>query len=80
MYLVKNYTGDTLVFTIDNQAYFVPDNSEETILLTTPGSYNYTASLPYVATTGTVNLPEGHGIELSIAINLARDFLSVYQN
>jgi hypothetical protein len=77
--LVKNYTGDTLIFTIDNRAFAIPDRAEQTIVLPA-GSYNYTASLPFVATTGTVDLVDGQGIELSVAINVARDFLSVYQN
>ena len=77
--LVKNYTGDTLVFTINGQAYSIPADTEQTIPLPT-GSFNYTASLPFVATTGSVELTEGQGVELSIAINLAHDLLNVYQN
>jgi len=77
--LVKNYTGDTLIFTIDNRVFAVPDGAEQTIVLPA-GSYNYTASLPFVATTGTVEMVDGQGVELSVAINLARDFLTVYQN
>ena len=45
-----------------------------------PGTYNYTASLPFVATTGTVNLSQNQGVELSVAINIAGDVMSVYQN
>ncbi len=77
--LVKNYTGDTLIFTIDNQTFAVPDQTEQTIALPA-GSYSYTASLPFVATTGTVDMVDGQGVELSVAINVARDFLTVYQN
>lgn len=77
--LVKNYTGDTLILTIANQVFAIPDQAEQTILLPA-GSYNYTASLPFVATTGTVDLVEGQGVELSVAINVARDFLTVFQN
>jgi hypothetical protein len=77
--LVKNFTGDTLILTIDNRVFAIPDRAEETIVLPA-GSYNYTASLPFVATTGTVEMVDGQGVELSVAINLARDFLTVYQN
>lgn len=77
--LIKNYTGDTLVFTINNQAYAILNNEQMTLSLS-PGAYNYTASLPYVATTGTVNVVANQGIELSVAINLNRDVLSIYQN
>ena len=76
---VKNFTGDTLIFTINNQAYNILANSEQMITLS-PGTYNYTASLPFVATTGTVNLSQNQGVELSVAINIAGDVMSVYQN
>lgn len=77
--VVKNYTGDTIVFTINGQAYTVVPNAERTITLP-PGEYNYTASLPFVATTGTVKLAAGQQVELSVAINISHDALSVYQN
>jgi hypothetical protein len=75
---VKNYAGETLIFTINNQAYSIPDHDELTISLP-PGSYNYTASRPFVATTGTVELQPNQEVELSVAINVAGDVLSVYQ-
>jgi hypothetical protein len=77
--LVKNYAGDTLIFTINNQAYSIADNSSTTLPLS-PGRYDYTASLPFVATTGTIELAADQGVELSIAINVNHDVLSVYQN
>jgi hypothetical protein len=77
--LIKNFAGDTLTFTINNQAYSIADRGELALSLA-PGSYTYTASRPYVATTGAVNLQPGQGIELSIAINVGGDILSVYQN
>ena len=76
---VKNFTGDTLIFTINEQAYPIPTHSEQVIELPA-GSYNYTASLPFVATTGTVDLTQTPGVALSVAINIAGDVLSVYQN
>jgi hypothetical protein len=77
--LVKNYAGETLIFTINDQAYEVPNNSQTTLSLP-PGRYNYTVSLPFVATTGTVEVAAGSGLELSVAINIKHDVLSVYQN
>ena len=77
--LVKNYAGDVLIFTIDNQAYPIPQDAEA-ILPLAPGQYNYTASLPAVATTGVVDLAAGQRLGLSIAINVGGDVLSVYQN
>jgi len=77
--LVKNYAGETLLLTINNEVYPIENNSETTLALP-PGQYNYTASLPFVATTGTVDLAAGQHIELSVAISIERDLLSVYQN
>jgi len=77
--VVRNFAGDTLIFTINNQAYSVGNNTERVIDLP-PGGYNYTASLPLVAMTGTVNLSEGQTVGLSVAININHDVLSVYQN
>lgn len=76
--LVKNYTGDTLVFTINEQTYTIADKADLRLSLPS-GHYNYTASLPYVATTGTVALADGQDVELSITINVNHDLLSVYQ-
>ena len=77
--IIKNFAGETLTFTINNQAYTVADHAEQVLPLP-PGSYSYTASLPSVATTGTINLAPGQTIELSVAANIAHDVLSVYQN
>jgi hypothetical protein len=75
---IKNYAGDTLTFTIDEQTYSIADNAATTLTLP-PGHYNYTASLPFLATTGTVDLTAGQSVELSIASNVSHDVLSVYQ-
>lgn len=76
---VKNYAGETLIFTINNQAYTIPNNDQ--LLISLPaGSYNYTASRPMVAINGTVGLQPQQSVELSVAINVAGDVLSVYQN
>ncbi len=77
--LIKNFAGEALIFTINEQTYSIPYNAETTLPLP-PGRYNYTASLPFVATTGTVDLGPWQTVELSIAINVNHDVLSVYQN
>jgi hypothetical protein len=77
--LIKNYAGDTLILTIDSQAYTIASGAEQTLSLP-PNEYTYTASIPGVATSGHVELTAGRGIELSIAINVAHDFLHAYQN
>lgn len=76
--LVKNYSGDALIFTVNDQAYQIAENTEQTLPLP-PGQYNYTASIPAAAINGTVNLAAGQTAELSIVINLAGDVLTVYQ-
>ncbi len=77
--LVRNYTGDTLVFTINGRQYFILAQSEQTIQMP-PGQYNYTASLPYIARTGTVDLVVGQGVDLSVATNVEGTVLNVYSN
>ncbi|HMQ52187.1 MAG TPA: hypothetical protein PKE64_30030 [Anaerolineae bacterium] len=76
---VKNYAGETLTFTIDNQAYSI-SNNEELNLDLPPGEYTYTASLPSRAVNGTVLLQPGQPVELSVAIDFAANVLSVYGN
>jgi hypothetical protein len=76
--LVRNFTGDTLIFTINNTAYPITANSEQRLDVP-PGDYTYTASLPYIATTGEVTLGQEAGIALSVATNVAHDVLNVYQ-
>jgi hypothetical protein len=77
--VVKNYAGGALVFTIDGQAYVIDNQAEKTLPLL-PGHYSYTASLPFVATTGIVDLEKGTTVEVSIVLNPARDFMTAYQN
>jgi hypothetical protein len=77
--LIRNFTGDTVVFTIADREYFIPAGAEETIQLA-PGQYNYTASLPYVASTGTVSLAADQGVTLSLATNASRDVMNVYES
>ena len=77
--LIKNFVGETLTLTINGQTYTVANNAERTILLP-PGHYTYTASIPFVATSGEVDLLLGQGVEMSVAINVGHDLLSVYQN
>ncbi len=77
--LIKNYAGESLIFTINGQSYTIAQNAEQWLTLP-PGRYTYTASLPFVAATGAVDLGTGQGVELSIAINIDHNILSVYQN
>ncbi len=76
--LIKNYAGDTLLFTINSQAHPIFDNAEHRLNLP-PGEYTYTASTPFAAVTGTVNVKIDQGVELSIATNVGHDVLNVYQ-
>ncbi len=77
--VIKNYAGDTMTFTINGQTITVANNAS-TVVPLPAGRYNYTASLPFVATTGTVDIAAAKGVELSIATNINHDVLSVYQN
>jgi hypothetical protein len=77
--LIKNYAGDTMVFTINYQTYTIANNAEQTLILP-PGQYSYTASLPFVATNGVVDLAADPNIELSIVLGVEDNALTVYQN
>lgn len=77
--LLKNFAGDTLTFTINNQTYLVPDRAEQVLNLP-PGQFSYTASVPFAAAGGILNITPGQGVELSIAINVNHDQLNLYQN
>lgn len=78
--LIKNYAGDTLVFTINGETYTILNNEQKQLQLP-PGEYSYTASLPFVATTGTVNLTSPtDAIELSVAATPGQEALNVYKN
>lgn len=74
--LIKSYVGETVVFTIDGEQHFIPAGAEQTIQLD-PGQYNFTASLPYVAQTGTIDVAAGQGITLSLSTNVAGNVLNV---
>jgi hypothetical protein len=75
---VKNYVGDTLVFTINNQTFNIPSNGEQLINLPS-GSYTYTASTPFAATSGTINSGTGQVAELSVITNIAHNALTVFE-
>jgi hypothetical protein len=77
--VVKNFAGDALTLTIDNQAHLIPADAERTLPLA-PGHYTFTASIPFVAKTGELDLQAGQVVELSIAINVAHDLLNVYMS
>ncbi len=77
--LIKNYTADTLLLTVNGQVYPVPSNGEYTLNLPI-GRYDYTASLPLTAKNGTLDLTAKSYIELSATLNLADKSLLIYQN
>jgi hypothetical protein len=76
---VKNFAGETLVLTVDNQAYPILPDESRTISLA-PGNYTYTVSTPFAAANGVVDLSSATSAELSVVTNLSHDFLTVYQN
>ncbi len=76
--LVKNYVGDTLVFTINNQTFTIAPNAEQIIDLP-PGSYSYTASTPFAAISEIVDLGVGQGAELSVVTNINHNELTVFE-
>jgi hypothetical protein len=75
---VSNYAGDTLTFTIDGQTFMVASN-ETNLLDISPGSHTFSASTPFVSTTGAVNVDPLTGATVSIVLDVAGNFLTVYQ-
>ena len=75
--LIKNYAADTLVFTINNQSFAISPNAEQLIELL-PGNYTYTASTPFAAINGMVNLGVEQSAELSVVTNVAHNALVVF--
>ena len=75
--LVKNYAGDALVFTINNQTVTIAENGEQLLDLPT-GSYSYTASVPFAAANGIVELSTGQRAELSVVTNVEHNALQTW--
>ena len=75
--LVKNYAGDTLIFTINEQTVNVFENGE-VLLDLSAGDYSYTASVPFAAANGIVELSTGQDAELSVVTNVEHNFLQTW--
>jgi hypothetical protein len=76
--MVKNFTGETLLVTINNQVFSIVDRAEQSLPLL-PGHYDYTISIPGAAITGTIDFTKNQAVSLSVTINMTRDKLTIYQ-
>ncbi|MEM7347242.1 MAG: hypothetical protein AAF485_23635 [Chloroflexota bacterium] len=77
--LITNYTADTLTFTVNDQVYTIESQATRPLALP-PGSYDYTASLPFFATTGNLQIDPRSEIDVSIALTPAGNALAAYHN
>lgn len=74
---VINYIGETVTFTINNQAYAVAANSELALNLA-PGEYTFTASIPKTAANGSLRLQADHTTRLSLSLNSGGEQMMLY--
>lgn len=62
--VLRNFAGNNLTFTLENEQFTVP-NEEETTLPLSPGRYTYTGSTPEGAVSGEFTLSEGGQVQLT---------------
>jgi hypothetical protein len=75
---VSNYIGETLTFTIDNQAYEVAGNGGQLRLDLAPGEYTFSASTPQAGTNGGLSIPEGRSTQVSVALEAGNGAMQVF--
>ncbi len=68
--LIVNYIGETLTFTINNQAYSVPGNGGSLTLDLAPGEYTFTASTPGTAANNSLHITAGMVTRVSVALDV----------
>jgi hypothetical protein len=75
---VVNYVGETLTFTIVNQAYTVGGNGGQLGINLAPGEYTFTASTPGTGTNGTLQIIEGAVTQVSVALDVGSGEMKVF--
>jgi len=75
---VVNYIGETLTFTIDNQAYSVAGAGGKLTLHLAPGDYTFTASTPRAAANRGLRIPGGAATQVSVALDLRTGQIELY--
>jgi len=75
---VANYIGETLTFTIDNQAYSVEGGGGTLAINLTPGEYSFTASTPQAGTNGSLIVTRGTTVQVSVALDVQSGQMKFY--
>ncbi len=75
---VVNYVGETLTFTIDNQAYSVAGSGGKLTLNLAPGEYTFSASTPRVGVNSSLRIPGGAVVRISIALDAQSGQMKIY--
>jgi hypothetical protein len=76
--MVVNYIGETLTFTINNQAYPVPGNGGSLRLDLAPGEYTFTASTPGAAANNSLQVTAGMVTRVSVALDVHSGQIEIY--
>lgn len=66
--MIKNFAGNNLTFTLNDQTYSVPTDVEQVLPLS-PQRYTYTASTPRGTVSGEFTITPGQVMELSLYID-----------
>jgi hypothetical protein len=75
---VTNYIGETLTFTINNQAYPVAGNGGSLTLDLAPGEYTFTASTPGAAANNSLYITAGAVTRVSVALDVQSGQIEIY--
>jgi hypothetical protein len=75
---VVNYIGETLTFTINDQAYAVAGSGGRLEINLTPGEYTFTASTPRVAVNGSLHVTAGAAVRLSVTLDVPSEQMKIY--
>jgi hypothetical protein len=76
--LIVNYIGETLTFTINNQAYSVPGNGGSLTLDLAPGEYTFTASTPGAAANSSLHITAGTATRVGVALDVHSGQIEIY--
>ncbi|GAB4541795.1 MAG: hypothetical protein Kow0063_33010 [Anaerolineae bacterium] len=75
---VVNYVGETLTFTIDNQAYSVAGGGGRLSIDLRPGEYTFTASTPGAASNGSLRISGEATTQVSVALDVGSGEIRVF--
>jgi hypothetical protein len=75
---VVNYVGETLTFTIDDQAHKVVGDGGYLTIDLSPGEYTFTASTPGAGKNGSLRITEGAATRVSVALDVQSGEMLVF--